>query len=48
MSLYELESMVRSLPELDISKPIEPTDDEWEEASALLASATANLPDVRI
>jgi len=48
MSLYELESMVRTLAKMDDTKPDSPTDEEWEDATQALAAATANLPDVRI
>jgi exonuclease VII small subunit len=46
MSLYELESLMRSLapPNADL----DPTDDEWEEGQNLLAAAVAHLPDVRL
>lgn len=42
--MYELESMMRSMN----PKTNEPTDAEWEEAQAILASATAGLADVRL
>jgi hypothetical protein len=44
MSMYELESMMRSLK----PKTNEPTDAEWEAGQDMLADAVANLPDVRL
>jgi hypothetical protein len=48
MSLYELESMMRAIPQLDGRAVVEPTDEEWSNAEDLLAKATAGLADVRL
>lgn len=46
MSLYELESLMRSLDPK--TSGYDPTEEEWEEAHDILAAAISHLPDMKV